>query len=193
MSRPVLRSHLAVALAFVLVLLVGQSAARAQEIAPSLAGEPQLPPVPRKPKHPGKLRLRVPFTLVNADGTLGRRTLITITIDEEDRQHALEAADQILDQLFVEPRVDELMDDINKRLGNLPAFEWLPLPPPAPPKADVQGAAAQWTTTAGMIADLVDACEAAFHLLGLHLNLGPLAMRFHQIGYDGQGRLHVGP
>jgi hypothetical protein len=286
MSGPVTCIRLAVALAFLLVPLVGQSAARAQEVDPSsveLLPEPhylqhppqyippspdfpltreqavletaaaaQVPPPekapvkdapsnslrgvwtnpglywilwrnmweeafaanetpappslpsPPKPKHPGKLRLRVPFTPVNADGSLGRRTLITITIEDEDRQHALEVADQIIDQLFVEPRLDDLMDDINKRLDNrplstdVPPPPTMPLPPPAPPGSDLEGAvspdaAAQWAEAAGMIADTVDACEAAFNLLGLHLNLGPLAMRFHMVAsYDGHGQLHVG-
>jgi hypothetical protein len=79
-----------------------------------------------------KLRLRVPFTPTNEDGTPGRRTLVTITVEGEDRDHALEAADQVLDRLIVQPALDQVWDEIDQRIedairsGGLPGL----LPPP---------------------------------------------------------------
>jgi hypothetical protein len=61
-----------------------------------------------------KIRLRIPFTPINEDGTPGKRVLITIRIEAEDRDKALEAADQVTDRLLVQPKLDAIWDEIDE-------------------------------------------------------------------------------
>jgi hypothetical protein len=158
MNRQVTRAGLAAALAFFLAALAGPRAGAADK--PSAPPPPSAPAgaegVPAPAAYPSgavlapararKLRLRVPFTPTNEDGSPGKRTLITITVEGDDRDQALEAADQVIERLIVRPALDEVWDEIDQRIedairsGGLPGI--LPPPHEMPPGAasrQVQG------------------------------------------------------
>lgn len=156
MKRPITRAGLAAALVYFLTALVGGDAAAADRppVAPPPPAAPPaespLPPVyptdgPTAQARPHKLRLRVPFTPINEDGSAGKRTLITITVEGDDRDQALEAADQVIDRLIVRPALDEVWDEIDQRIdeairsGGLPSLLPPPIPmPPGPASRQVQ-------------------------------------------------------
>jgi hypothetical protein len=152
-----------------------------------------------KAKRANKLRLCIPYTPTNEDGSPGKRVLVTIHVDAQDREHALEAADQIIDQLLVEPRLEELRDEIDERIEEMlqsaPALTSpppAPLPPPEPAQRDVRAdddtalpPPAEGPGTAdetepldltGHVTGALMVLDWMSPLLGLHVSLRPLAL-----------------
>jgi hypothetical protein len=131
MHKRITSACFAAALSSFLALLVNPSAApaenqRTQTPPPALPAPPPLSPLPDDHNDPGavasppgtdkshKLTIRVPFAPLREDGSRAKRVLVNIEIEAVDREHALEAADDIVDRLLVQPRVDDLTDQIDQ-------------------------------------------------------------------------------
>jgi hypothetical protein len=145
-------ARLAAALVFFLVLQVGSSAGQAnKQSGPPPAPEHLPPPLPGRgladPEESyncgvavgpaptktqiHKLTIRVPFTPTREDGTRGKRVLVNIEIEAEDREQALEAADDIVDRLRVQPQVDDLTEQIDQYIAYKLRSLHVPVPEPA--------------------------------------------------------------
>jgi hypothetical protein len=203
--------------AFLLAPLVGQSAARADKPLP----DPMILPTPRAVPYPRavvvdghyvrvgtkegtahKLQLCIPYTPTNDDGSRGKRVLVTIQIEAEDREHALEAAEQMIDQLLVQPRLDDLiaehMEQLDKPCSKPVSPAPAPMTPSAPAKEDAHGAdeatpaadkddkatEAEPLDVPGQVAGALMILDWACPLLGLNVNLRPLAVPYEIATYD---------
>jgi hypothetical protein len=141
-----------------------------------------------------KLRIRIPFTPTNEDGTPGKRVLLTIKIEAESHEQALDIADEITDRLVVQPNLDDVWDEIDRHILEIlrttqspvgeaipPALEVLPMPTPTPATDDESGQASgtEPTNVAEVVEDTLQAFDWVGSLLGLRVSLGNLAWPLH--------------
>jgi hypothetical protein len=69
-------------------------------------------------KQQKKQRIRIPFTPMNEDGTPGSPVMLSIRVEADDQAQAVQALDQVMDLLVVQPKIDDLTDQIDEYIKN---------------------------------------------------------------------------
>jgi hypothetical protein len=136
-------------------------------------------------KPPRSLRIKVPFTPMNADGSPSKPVLVTIKVEVADREQALEVLDQIVDQLIVQPKIDDVLegiqeelDQINGELDNSPRTVNQPAnPAPVAPDATAPVSPPATLDVELVLPDLLDGALGVLDMVGSVLGV-PVNLRF---------------